>query len=122
MTKALAFILFSFLFFDTISCRSDRSKKELYSTTQLCDGKLFVETYMIFGGGAGGGDRVSQYLTDSSNFRIYIGTYVQLYKHYWYECIGDSIKIHEMDEEHANKIISIRSYFLPTLKKENKFE
>jgi hypothetical protein len=122
MTKASAFIFFFFALQYLLSCRSDRSKEELYSSTQLCNKKLFVETYIIFGGGAGGGDRVSEYLTDSSNFRIYIGTYVQTYKHYWYNCIGDSIQVHEMDEQNGNKIIGVRSYYLPELKNGKKFE
>lgn len=123
MAKAPVSILSLLVSLIFLFCRSDRSKKELFTTTQICDKRLFVETYIIIGGGAGGGDRVSAYLTDSSNFRKYIGTYVQLYKHYWYECIGgDSIKIHEIDDQNKNKVLSIRTYFLPDLQKERKFE
>ena len=103
------------------SCRSDRSKSQLLWTTNICN-KMYVETYMIIGGGSGGGDRVSQYLTDSTNFRIYIGTYVQLDKHYWYQCISDSIRVNEVDELNGDKIISTRTFFLPDLQKENRFE
>ena len=90
-------------------------------TTPVCDKKLFVETYMIFGGGAGGGDRVSEYLTDSVNFSIYIGTYVQGDYFYSYECNGDSIKVYKVREagRNTNNIIeSTKLYLTSTLKRE----
>src|SRR4051812_42928764 len=77
-------------------CRNDRSKKEHHSTTPVCDNRLFVETFTIFGSGAYGGDRVSDYLTDSTTFRIYIGTFDDAHGGYSYQCNGDSVKVYRV--------------------------
>ena len=52
-----------------------RSKKYHTFTNPICDGSLYIEGYTVFGSGALGGNMMSDYLTDSINFRIYVGTY-----------------------------------------------
>ena len=115
------FYFSTYIFLITIlsipGCRGDRSKKELLWTNTICD-KLHTETYLIIGGGAGGGDRVSQYLTDSSSFRIYIGTFVQGYGFYSYKCSGDSITVYKSLTENGKSIVENQKiYLLSDLKK-----
>ena len=114
------------IFFTTafaFSCRSDRSKAQHDSTTRLCNSGLFVEGYKIFNSGAYGGDRVSDYLTDSTNFRMYIGTYDNADGGYSFICKGDSVYIYKV-EQHSpkNKILDIKTYSISELKKRGKFE
>jgi hypothetical protein len=119
------------LFFKLFFIRSDKSKGKLASTVQLCDKPLFVETYKIFESGAYGGDRVSDYLTDSFNFRMYVGTFDNGKEHFKYQCMGDSIylsKISFVEEgmpyktKTISKIIYKRAYSLLDLKKKKVFE
>lgn len=123
--------LLFFLFF-LFSCRNDRSKDKHTSTTRVCDNnKLFVETYTIFGSGAYGGDRVSNYLTDSVNFRLYIGAFDNAHENYTYVCKGDTIYIEKVSIEEEGipyntktitKVIERKTVDLKTLQKQNKFE
>lgn len=127
--------LFKIIIITTIiylySCRSDRSKAEHSSTTQVCDGTLYIETYTIFGGGAGGGDRVSDYLTDSVNFRMYIGTNIQGIKTFTYKCQGDSVCVEEIQSDEVgipyntkiiSTIVSTKYFDLTFLRKQKVFE
>ena len=95
------------------SCRGDRSKDLYNFTTSVCDKNLFVEVFTISGGGAYGGDRVSDYLTDSTNFRIYIGTYDNAHRFFAYICKGDSLYVYNVEEElPKNKILSTKVFFI----------
>ena len=40
----------------------------------------------MFGSGAFGGDLLSEYMTDSTNFRVYIGPYDDAIGNYSYRC------------------------------------
>jgi len=114
------------LFFSSLllGCRSDRSKKAYDSTTPVCGNNLFVETFTIFGVGAFGGDRVSEYLTDSTHFRMYIGTFDNAHGGYSYQCYDDSIKISKVvDDTAAHRIVSsVRIYSISELRKSNEFD
>lgn len=113
-------------------CSNDRSKKKHVSTRRICDSsRLFVETYTIFGSGAYGGDRVSNYLTDSVNFRFYIGAFDNAHENYTYQCKGDTIYIEKISIEEEGipyktktitKIIEKREINLRTLQNQHKFE
>jgi uncharacterized protein YozE (UPF0346 family) len=96
--KATVSIIFVFVIF---GCHSDRSKNKHTSTVKVCDNRIFIEEFEIFNSGAFGGDRVSQYLTDSANFRMYVGTFDNAHEFYSYKCNGDSIVIYK--GEHAIK-------------------
>jgi hypothetical protein len=108
-----------------IGCRSDRSKSGYHRTFPICDRRFFVEIFTIMGGGAFGGDRVSVYLTDSMNFRKYLGTYINSEEKIVTECNGDSIYIYRTRENthtHKNDIENTRIYSVQDLKKSNLFE
>jgi len=85
------------------------SCKKYESTIAICDKKLFVEIYknkFI--------DVAYDYLTDSSNFRIYIGKFDYEHGYYRYNCQNDSVEISETFE---GEIINIRKYSLVDLRK-----
>lgn len=108
-----------------IGCRDDRSKEELNSRTKLCNQQLFVEQYKVTEGGAYGGDRVTDYLTDTTNFRIFIGTYISGENIYSFECKDDSVYvllIKQLPSPAENQILSTKKYSLLDLKKQGKFE
>jgi hypothetical protein len=108
------------------SCRSDRSKAELARKSKVCGGLLFAEDYVIAKGGAYGGDRESDYLTDSINFRIYVGTVDNKYEYYAYKCSGDSVIILHFKYGTAigekSKLLGMIKYNVVDLKKKKLFE
>jgi hypothetical protein len=70
------------LVFSIASCTSCRSKERYLFTVNMCKYapnkctcNLFSETFSAFDQGAWGTGLDSDYLTDSVNFRIYLGTY-----------------------------------------------
>jgi hypothetical protein len=108
-----------------LGCRNDMSKSGYHSTLPICDRRFFVETFTIMGGGAFGGDRESVYLTDSLNFRKYLGTYVNTEEYISIVCRGDSIYIYRTRENkhtHKNDIENTRIYSVQDLRKSNAFE
>ena len=105
-------------------CRNDRSKDKHLSTLSICNRKLYIETYSIFESGAYGGDRQSDYLTDSINFRIYIGTYDTGDEAYSFQCRTDSIDVYKVNgrRENQNKIVRKKTYSLLDLKNAREFD
>lgn len=84
--------------------------KKYSRTITVCDGKLFVERYrhnFI--------DVAYYYLTDSSNFRIYVGKFDNEHGGYSFKCQGDFL---EISETYEGKVINIRKYSLIDLRKE----
>ena len=107
-----------------LNCCSYKSKIRLELSVEVCN-KLYVEAFNVFGSGAFGGDLISDYLTDSTNFRIYIGTFDNADFGYAYKCKGDSIivkKINLVTNDSNKKIIETRVFSLSKLKKEKIFE
>ena len=104
---------------------NDRDKSGYHETTRVCGGALLVDSYTIVGGGAYGGDRVSDYLTDSVNFRIYLGTYVTGNEAISVRCEGDSVHIYRSKmsyQTHQREITKTWGYNDAELKKSKKFE
>jgi hypothetical protein len=79
-------LAFSLLF---VSCG-----KEHWMTTKVCNGALFVENFRV--NGLLG--IYTNYLTDSTNFRIYIGQFDPEQTAYFYACKGDSIIVEKYDK------------------------
>jgi len=110
-----------------------RSKKHPPQIKVVCKGILYIETYTVFAeGGAIGGVVKSDYLTDSADFRIYIGTYDDEHEKYFYELKGDSIHVEKIRFEEdlksfdASKIKTTitenKTYSLKDLEKQKVFE
>lgn len=128
LNRSIGCYLIVLLPFAQLSCRS---KANHSSTIGVCDKLLLVEKYLISGGGAYGGDRVSDYLTDSINFRMYVGTLDNAHENFNYECKGDSVYIERVSIEEEGipnktktvvKVIEKRIVDLEILRKKNKFE
>lgn len=99
--KLFIMVLISFLL---TSCY-----KKFSRTISVCDGNLFVQVYkhrFI--------NVAYDYLTDSSNFRMYVGKFDYEHARYSYHCQNDSI---EISEAYEGKVINIRKYNLKDLRK-----
>lgn len=84
---------------------------------------LFIETYNV------GilGNLTSEYITDSSNFRIYSGTFDDENGIIWYNLEGDTltIEVKEQDEGYATRNLktkTLRKFSLSKLKKEKIYQ
>ena len=105
LSKLIYVILFSFCL---ISCYKKYSR-----TITVCNGNLFVERYhhnFI--------DEAYYYLTDSSNFRMYVGKFDNEHGGFYFKCLNDSI---EISETYEGKITNYRKYSLIDLRKQNNF-
>ena len=122
MTKTLILFLITVVL---INC-NHRDKKNHRLTVNLksCNG-LFVEDFIVYGQGALGEDVLSDYLTDSTNFRIYIGTYDNANSFFSYKCGGDTIYVQKNlknETDTKSKAVEKNYYIISKLKKESKME
>src|SRR5688572_2842400 len=102
--------LFFFLFLFFFGCRIDRSKDKFETIIPICNQHLFVEKYIVSGGGAYGGDMISAYLTDSTNFRVYLRTYDNAHEGIAFECYGsDSVSVSRQIKDTATNRFKIVS-------------
>lgn len=105
------------------SCVNKKSKKDYRSTTKVCN-NLYVETFSVFGNGALGGDLLSEYLTDSINFRIYIGAFDDYSENYSYTLDNGLVIVEKINRDDKNNIKILRkdTLNLVKLKKRRVFE
>ncbi|WP_437919038.1 hypothetical protein [Sphingobacterium sp. LRF_L2] len=80
-----------FVFFNCTEI-DKHDKSRLYAKYEICS-NLKVERYMVFGSGAFGGDLLSDYITDSTNFRKYVMTYDSSREKLNYKCEDKRIYI-----------------------------
>ncbi|WP_143097892.1 hypothetical protein [Chitinophaga sp. CF118] len=106
------------------ACVNKRDKSDFKRSFQPCDNNLSIELYTVFGSGAFGGDLLSAYLTDSTNFRMYIGTFDDAQGGYFCECRGDTIVVEEImtTDTGDKKVVRTKTLSLKQLKKQGKFE
>ncbi len=115
------------------SCVNKKSKKDHKFTVNYCEYKpnrcacnLYGEVYTIYGMGALGSDVNSLYLTDSINFRIYLGVYDEGKEMIIVKCQGDSIYIRKTaksaSESSKLEIVETKTYSLKYLKKKHQYE
>jgi len=86
----------------------------------FCKG-IYREKFLVYSGGAWSAELYKDYLTDSTNFRIYIGEHEER-SNFDYQCSGDTITVKKFtwDESHSNnKILSRQVLLVSVLKKEN---
>jgi len=118
-----------------IGCTNSKSRKDHKYTFNLCKSipgctcGLYVEGYLSYGMGALGSDVYSEYLTDSSTFRIYIGNYDEYDEKIKYGCSADSVYVEKRtnkgyvrDDWNTYKVLNRKSYSLADLKKRNTLE
>lgn len=89
----LIFVLFAFQ-----SCIDDKSRKNHKWTSKICN-SLYAETFSTFGQGAFGGDRLGKWLTDSTNFRLYLGAFDEVYGKIVIECRSDSVFVTQFPDD-----------------------
>ena len=108
-----------------LSCRNDRSKNRLETVIPICDKSLYVEKYVVWGGGAFGGDMISAYLTDSVHFRILLKTYDNAHEGIGFKCLGDTILILNQSFDTLSnrfKVTTMDRYSIEELKRKKVFE
>jgi hypothetical protein len=99
----------------------DKKSNHDYLFTTLVGNHLYVETFSVYKGGAQGGDIHSNYLTDSVNFRLFVGTHIDE-TIFYYHFDGDTIFIEETTRIVPRKTLSKKKYSLALLQKEKAFE
>ena len=87
-TRHSALLLFLLL----ASCEAKDEKGTYKETYHLCN-HLYLEQYTVFGQSAFGTDLMGDYLTDSTDFRFYVGTSDVSGSFLSYNCHGDSIVV-----------------------------
>lgn len=94
MTNKKFFVVLIMVFL--IICCSSCKRQHVYVDTETIDDSLYMETYQIYFGGVFDGDAYAIYLTDSTNFRAYLGDYND---HLWPRIIvqDDAVKIKWQD-------------------------
>lgn len=102
------------LTFSVVSCG-----KKYYTTAKVCNGSLYVETFRINPAG-----EYADYLTDSVNFRIYIGIFDPEEDLYSYTCKGDSIIVEKFNrgresDYHTHETLSKKVYSLRELRRKH---
>ena len=94
--------------------------KKFKYTVKVCDDNLYVERFNINPAGVD-----ADYLTDSLNFRLYVGKWDNEHENFNYTCTGDSVLIKKLgiiDTTGEFQIIEKRVYSLQELKKKKMFE
>lgn len=124
MTKISRLIIFIALLLSLFfqSCINDKSRESHKWTFKVCD-NLYTEIFSTFGQGALGGDRDGKWLTDSTNFRIFVGAFDETNGKIVIECKKDSILVTQYpDDLDVNKHLKspvTKVYQLKDLKKMN---
>ena len=92
--------------------------KRYKHTTKVCNNSLYVEVYNINPAGVD-----ADYLTDSINFKLYVGSWDNEHEHFAYECKSDSIFIEKLDVSEAKfRVLEKKAYSLQELKQKKMFE
>ena len=110
------------LFILNIGCVDKKSKEKLFGTISVC-GNIWEEKFRFFSGGAYSAELYSDYITDSANFRVYIGSHDE-YAGFEYTCNGDTlfVKEYKVNEDRNKSIVKTSVFRLSVLRKEHKFE
>ena len=121
----LSFLLIIALVIFFFSCDlsySKYSKKDHIGTIKIRD-RLYNEIFCVYKGGMGANSSFSNYLTDSTNFRKYIGTiYCDDEEIYCKEIDSSRIMSYRMNIRNDYDTLEKNIYIISDLKKEGKFE
>lgn len=117
------FGLFILVSIFTFGCGTDkRSKKSFKTSFRVCD-SLYMELYTVYGSGALGGDLLSGYLTDSMQFRKYLGTFDDAQGAIAVNCNNDSIIVKELVIDGMIRTVKQTRFFSrKVLKGEGRFD
>jgi hypothetical protein len=110
---------FFFVLFTACSSTGKYAKDNLIGVSKI-ENNLYCETYCIYRGGVYAGNTYTQYLTDSTSFRVYLGT-EEDNEQIKFIFLNDSIIfVYKTIDTHI--MTEKREYNLYTLKREGKFE
>jgi hypothetical protein len=104
-------------------CNVDGKKRKIIVSGTICNG-LTREKYTVGSGGALSAETYADCVTDSVNFRMFIGTHGED-ENFMYDCSGDSlyaIRLSVKGVEKARVIDTIGSFSLRELKRKKVFE
>lgn len=106
------------------ACVDKFDKHDFKQSYHPCDNTLTMELYTVFGSGASGGDLMSAYLTDSTDFRMYLGTFDNAAQGIFCECHGDTVLVKDMKTINGGRreLVKTRVFSIKELKKNRKFE
>ncbi len=105
----------------TSGCINKKGKSELFSTKSICK-SIWREKFKVYSGGAHSAELFSDYLTDSINFRKFIGTHDE-WSSFDYECDGDKIIVKKYAHDgHTKKVSKVFSFEISKLVIHGKFE
>jgi hypothetical protein len=93
-------------------------QRKYIRTEKTCAKDCFLEVYERSQLGV-------SYLTDSINFKVYVGQLNFENEEYRYECKGDTLMIFKYSKDfpnNTNHVVQTKTYSLSQLKKEGKFE
>jgi len=122
--KIVIILTFSVLLFSLseLSCHSKYSKKKHVGTVKIGE-HLYNEIYQVYAGGVLANDSYSDYLTDSVNFRKYVGTvYYDDEKNYCKLIDSNTVLVYRLNIRNKNDTLEKKIYLLSDLKKEGKFD
>ena len=110
--RQCAFILFASLLLAGCGRKYDR-------TVTVCDDSLYVEVFDVILV-----DEKEDYLTDSVNFRLFVGKADGEHENFNYRCEGDTISIRKITSAPYGKkhVLNVRKYSLTQLKKHRIFD
>lgn len=100
------------------SCSNQRSKNHFFAKGKVCN-NLTKEVYIVGSWGALSADTYADYLTDSINFRVFVGTHGDD-EDFGYTCKRDTvfvIRYSVADFDNTKIIDTEKVYFLNDLKK-----
>ena len=84
-----------------LACNNSKQPRELFVKDKICD-HLWREKYKMVQGSTFSTAQYSDYLTDSVNFRVYVGDHDE-YSSFSYECSGDSIVVKKFKHLESQK-------------------
>lgn len=121
MRAAKVYLLLIIGFF-IFSCTSKYSKTRHEGTTEILS-DLYEESYLVYSGGTLANDSYSYYLTDSINFRKYIGTIYFDDEHLFCKMLdSNSVLVYSVNRYHDKDTLEMKKFSLKELKEEGRFE
>jgi len=114
----------------SVSCQNEKRREKHVGSDIICN-NLYVEKFRVSGDGkfgtnfGGKGDLYSKWLTDSTNFRMFLGTFDDVWSLIEIECQGDNVFIKKLAEQKTDtvyKVINEKRYNIGNLKKQNNYK
>lgn len=118
----LSVFTFIVLSFFELSCSSKYSKKNHVGTIKIGE-HLYNEVFQVYAGGALANDSYSDYLTDSVNFRKYVGTiHYDDEKNYCKKIDSNRVLVYRLNIRNKSDTLEQKVYIISDLIKEGSFD